>query len=102
VWAFAGFNLLYTLSAGWHYLLDMVVAAPFYVAVDAGMRGRWKSAAFVGNAAAVAGWLVLIRFGTHVLLLTPVVPWLLTAGTLALAGLTSRRAAAERQAAARA
>jgi hypothetical protein len=48
----------------------------------------------------VAGWLVLICFGTHVLLLTPVVPWLLTVGTLALAGLTSRRAAAERQAAA--
>ena len=63
LWAFAGFTLLYALSAGGHYAVDLIVAVPFTLAVRAGLRAEWKSPGFAMNAALVALWFVALRYG---------------------------------------
>lgn len=82
VWAFAGLTLLYALSAGGHYLVDLIVAVPFTLAVRAGYRAEWKSPAFVLNAAIVGFWFVALRFGVGMFLASPVVPYGLSLLTL--------------------
>ncbi len=82
LWAFAGFTLLYALSAGGHYLVDLVVAVPFTLAVRAGFRSEWKSPGFVANAALVALWFVAIRYGVGLFTASPAVPYGLTAVSL--------------------
>jgi hypothetical protein len=83
LWAFSAFTLLYALSAGGHYLVDLVVAVPFARAVQAGLNARWKSAAFVRNAALVGLWFVLLRFGLPVLTTTEALPYALALVTVA-------------------
>ena len=83
LWAFAGFTLLYALSAGGHYLVDLVVALPFTLAVRAAMRSEWKSPAFVANAALVAFWFLALRFGVSLFAVSPAIPYGLTAISLA-------------------
>ena len=71
-------TILSTLSLGEHYLADLVVAFPFSVAVYA----LWSKAATrqieistaVGLALTVA-WMVLLRYGVRVLILSPLVVW---------------------------
>jgi hypothetical protein len=82
LWAFAGFTLLYALSAGGHYLVDLFVAVPFTLAVRAGFRSEWKSPGLLVNAALVAFWFVAIRYGVGWFTATPVVPYGLAAVTL--------------------
>jgi hypothetical protein len=69
-------TLLATLGLGEHYLVDLVVAVPFAVAVrcacwsEAGWTSeRWSALVF--NAAIVAAWLILLRQGA----LVGVPPW---------------------------
>lgn len=71
--------LLYTLACG-HYVVDIVAAVPFTLAVDAATR----RATIVSLAAAAlfSSWLVTIRFATHVMLVSPAVPWAMAALTI--------------------
>jgi hypothetical protein len=94
LWTFAGLTLLYALSAGGHYLVDLIVAVPFTLAVRAAFRSEWKSPGFVVNAAIVAIWFVALRFGVGMFLASPAVPYGLSALTL-LAPLWSRLGAGE-------
>src|SRR5205085_4314223 len=82
LWAFAVFTLLYALSAGGHYLVDLIVAVPFAQAVRAATHSQWKSAAFVQNAVLVALWFLLLRYGIPLFATSYVFPYALTALTL--------------------
>jgi hypothetical protein len=82
LWAFAGFTLLYALSAGGHYLVDLIVAVPFALAIRSAFRSEWKSPGFVLNAAMVVFWFAALRYGVGLFTLSPAVPYGLTAATL--------------------
>ncbi|MDR3702189.1 MAG: phosphatase PAP2 family protein [Candidatus Sulfopaludibacter sp.] len=96
LWTFAGFTLLYALSAGGHYLVDLIVAVPFTLAVRAGFRSEWKSPGSVANAGLVVLWFVALRYGVSLFAASPAVPYGLTAISL-LSPLWSRAAAAREQ-----
>ena len=81
-WVFAGLTLFYALSAGGHYLCDLIVAVPFTVAMKFAARREWRSTAFAVNAAMVALWLILLRFGTSAFQGTWMLPYGLTLATL--------------------
>ena len=82
LWAFAGFTLLYALSAGGHYLVDLIVAVPFTLAIRSVLRSEWKSPGLILNTAIVAFWFAALRYGTGLFTLSPAVPYGLTAVTL--------------------
>jgi hypothetical protein len=77
--AVVGITLLYTLSC--HYLVDMIAAIPFTLAVYALVENRmpWshpaRRLALCAGASCFAVWLGVLRFGTHLLLVSPVVGW---------------------------
>lgn len=82
-----GLTVLATLGFGEHYLIDLVVAAPFAVAVQAlASTGLpWRSPARIGATAGglalVAGWLVYLRM-PWLPVFGPVWTWVLLAGTV--------------------
>jgi hypothetical protein len=86
--AIVALTLLYTLSC--HYLVDMVAAIPFTLAVYALVENRmpWKHPArrlaLCAGAACFAVWLGVLRFGTALLLVSPVISWTAFALTVAL------------------
>ncbi len=82
LWAFSAFTLLYALSAGGHYAVDLIVAVPFTLAVRAAMRAEWKSPAFALNSAIVAFWFVALRYGVGMFQASPLVPYGLSVLTL--------------------
>lgn len=85
--AFVLITLFDTLGTGEHYLIDLVVAFPFAVAVQAlcARNLSWgsKIAPVAGGFAFCLLWPLLLRTCSHIFLLTPVMPWasiLLTIG----------------------
>jgi hypothetical protein len=82
LWAFAGFTLLYALSAGGHYLVDLIVAVPFTGAVRSAFRREWKSPVFAVNAAIVVFWFGALRYGVELLTSSPGLLYGVTAATL--------------------
>jgi hypothetical protein len=86
--AIVALTLLYTLSC--HYLVDMVAAVPFTLAVYAAVENRmpWndpaRRLALCAGAACFAAWLGVLRFGTALLLVSPVISWTAFALTVAL------------------
>jgi hypothetical protein len=86
--AVVGITLLYTLSC--HYLVDMVAAIPFTLAVYAMVENRmpWshpaRRLALCAGASCFAAWLGVLRFGTQLLLVSPVVSWTAFGFTVAL------------------
>jgi len=82
--AFAVFTLLYALSAGGHYLVDLIVAVPFAQAVRSARNAGWKSPTFRLNAMLVAAWFVLLRFGLPLLTASIAVPYSLAAVSLSV------------------
>jgi hypothetical protein len=76
---YLGPMLLYALGS--HYLCDMIVAVPWTLASWNALENRWgRAAAYLAIA---AGWMLLIRFALPVLYVSPAIPWLLAAATLA-------------------
>ncbi len=80
-----------TLALGEHYLVDLIVAVPFVVVVEAIAANPFapqhrgpKLQGLVGGVVMIAIWLVAIRFGAVFLQGLPVVPWLMTAATLGI------------------
>ena len=82
LWAFAAFTLLYALSAGGHYLVDLIVAVPFTLAVRSAFRREWKSPVLVANGSIVVFWFAALRYGVELLTSSPGVLYGLTAVTL--------------------
>jgi cytochrome P450 len=81
-------TFLATLGLGEHYLVDLVVALPFALAIQAACTPAWPSlhrqrrAALLGGAGLVAAWYVILFYGIPLLLLSPPLSWGLTLGTL--------------------
>src|SRR5262245_9710559 len=81
-------TMLATLGFGEHYLVDLVVAAPFALALQAVWTSglSWKSTArlnaFVGGSLAVAVWFVLLRIGAPVFRPSPAIAWAAVAVTV--------------------
>lgn len=81
------FTLMATLGFGYHYVIDLVVAVPFAVAVQAWCtRGsgieHLRRKVLAWNVSLTLAWLVLILLGTELLQWSPALPWLLTGFTL--------------------
>ena len=89
-WSFVLLTILATLGSGEHYLIDLIVAIPFVVALEgatANRQIRWqpRSAAVAVGGALVGLWILVIRKGSvtvPVLLNAPFLMWGLVALTL--------------------
>jgi hypothetical protein len=85
--SFLVLTVLATLGFGLHYLVDLIAAVPFAVAVHAfftprseGVERERRQALIVSGVCFVA-WLLLLRFGTSILLSSTVLAWALAAAT---------------------
>jgi PAP2 superfamily len=89
--AFLLFTILATLGTGEHYFIDLIVAFPFALMIEAicSYELSWKdSARLQGFAFGLGGtllWLVALRFANRLFWTSPIVPWVLVIATVALA-----------------
>jgi hypothetical protein len=86
--AYVPLVLLYALSCG-HYLVDMIAALPFTLAVYAITLGNRRAAA--ASIAVFLLWLLLLRYATAVFLLARIIPWTIMAATLVFCYVLQRR-----------
>jgi hypothetical protein len=99
VLAFAFFTVLATLGSGEHYLIDLVVAFPFCVLVQGlfafslAWRSTQRLASIVFGLSTVLIWFSILRFANPLFWTSPVVPWILVAGTIAASVVQQRRLA---------
>jgi len=97
VFAFVAFTACATLGTGEHYFVDLVVAFPFALLVK-GLctwslpcaRGERLNASLFGFFATL-GWLAVLRLMNGFFWTSPVVPWILSSGTVALTILEQQR-----------
>lgn len=86
---FVGLTVLATLGTGEHYFIDLVVAFPFSLMVQAlssysiPTSDADRRAAFVFGAFATLIWLALLSFGVKMFWISPAVPWLMIVATIA-------------------
>lgn len=77
--AFVLITLFDTLGTGEHYLIDLIVAFPFAVGIQAlcarNLSWRSKIAPIAGGFGFCFLWPVALRYGAHIFLLTPLLPW---------------------------
>ena len=84
------------LALGEHYLIDVIVAAPFSLMFQAAFTnpGRGNSTlrygAILGGAGLVAGWLIMLRFWIRPLVLWPAAPCAVAVSTLGFSILARR------------
>jgi hypothetical protein len=67
-----------TLGTGEHYLVDLVVALPFAVTVQAlwtSVQASKRYAVLAGGTSLTLMWLVVLRYGADFFLLSPAIPW---------------------------
>jgi hypothetical protein len=93
VFAFVAFTVLATMGTGEHYFIDLVVAFPFVLflqascAVSLDWNDSRRLAPFLFGLVATLSWLVALRFGLRVFWFSPLIPWV---SCLATIGLTER------------
>jgi hypothetical protein len=79
--AYLALTVVSTLGTGEHYFVDLVAGVPFaffaQAAVSPGHKPRvaMRAAAAAAGLALTLGWLLLVRFGVHWMLISPVLPW---------------------------
>src|SRR5438552_15151669 len=79
--AFLVFTVLATLGTGEHFLVDLVVAFPFAVLVEAdcsfslSWKDRRRLAAVLAGRLGALIWLVALRYDPGCFCLSPLVPW---------------------------
>lgn len=87
--AFVWFTVLATLGTGEHYLIDLVVAFPFSLMVQAlcsyslPFASGPRRAAFLFGAFITLIWLSLLSFATKLFWISPALPWAMIVGTIA-------------------
>lgn len=87
--AFVVFTVLATLGTGEHYFVDLVVAVPFAVMVQAiaqytvPLADRKRSVPLLAGLLITLAWFTLLSFGVRTMWVSPVVPWGLMVATLA-------------------
>ncbi len=88
---FLVFTVLATLGTGEHYFIDLVVAYPFAVLIQAlctislSWTDRRRLTALLFGCVVTLGWLASLRYGLRVYWASPVIPWLLCIATIAFA-----------------
>jgi PAP2 superfamily len=86
---YALLTVIATLGSGQHYLMDLVVSIPFALAVQAALAWshvgtRQRAGAFAAGVALTTAWLMLIRYGFSLMLVSSIIPWVLVLASLAL------------------
>jgi hypothetical protein len=87
--AFLFFTVLATIGTGEHYFVDLVVAFPFAVLMEAlcafslPWMDRRRAAALAFGLCGTVAWLAALRFAVHVFWISPVLPWAACAVTIA-------------------
>lgn len=85
---FVGFTVLATLGTGEHYFIDLVVAFPFSLMVQAlcsysmPFREGERRSAFLFGTVLTLFWLALLSFAVKVFWISPLVPWIMVAATV--------------------
>jgi hypothetical protein len=88
--AFLVLTAFATLGTGEHWFVDLVVAFPFALMIQAicAYRVPWKAeariTAFVLGLLGTLGWFVALRYATKIFWASPLLPWALVAATIAL------------------
>ena len=89
--AFLALTAFATMGTGEHWFIDLVVAFPFALLMYSlcAYQVAWKDPrrmrAILGGLGVTLAWLVTLRYGTKVFWTSPIVPWALSAATIALA-----------------
>ena len=90
VFLFVVFTFLSTLGTGEHYFVDLVVALPFALMVQASATVPYRNGILVKVLPILAGgagtllWLGVLRYTPQFALISPVIPWSLTVLTVLL------------------
>lgn len=102
LWLRAGYGLilvltvLCTLGSGEHYLIDLVVALPFALAVQAAfsvpVRELHRSLPFLAGLVGTLAWLIFLRFGTSLWLGSVTLDWSLVSVTVVGSVMLERQA----------
>jgi PAP2 superfamily len=93
---FLAFTVLATLGTGEHYFVDLVVAFPFALMVqaasayDLGWTDSRRIQAFVLGLGGTLAWLGGLRYANRLFWTTPMVPWMLVIATIALVEIRRR------------
>lgn len=94
--AFLAFTLLTTLGSGEHYFIDLVVAFPFALMMEAlceyslSWRDARRLTPFFFGLVATLGWFAALRYAGKFFWISPALPWALAAATVALTILRQR------------
>jgi PAP2 superfamily len=86
--AFVWFTVLATLGTGEHYFIDLVVAFPFSLMVQAlcsyslPFRSGERPKAFLFGTFATLIWLALLSFTTRLFWISPLIPWAMIVATI--------------------
>jgi len=88
---------LATLGSGQHYVIDLVVAVPFTLAIEAAVRRvpRWQTVSLI-NGVIVLAWLAVLRWAPSVVLFPPIA-WIAVLATLVAPVLLWHRNTTERR-----
>jgi hypothetical protein len=79
-----------TLGLGEHYFVDLVVAFPFALTIQAAcalnvpLSNKRRSAPLVAGLVLMLGWVVLLKWGLPLVWINPTIPWLLVVATIGL------------------
>jgi hypothetical protein len=88
--AFVIFTVLATLGIGEHYFVDLVVAFPFALMVQAlclyplPFKSGSRRVAFLFGTFASLAWMALISFATLFFWISPVIPWAMVIATISV------------------
>ncbi len=94
--AFVVFTIFATMGTGEHYFIDLVVAVPFALFIQAlcatalawSDSRRWLP--FLLGLAATVLWLMTLHFAVHVFWISPLLPWTACAATVTFCWLARR------------
>ncbi len=90
VMVFLAGTLLAALGLGEHYFVDLAVALPFALMIQAGCAlqipwiDRLRCVPFLGGMLLMLSWVALLRFGLGIMWISPLIPWTLIACTIIL------------------
>jgi len=88
--AFVFFTVLATMGTGEHYFIDLVVAFPFAMLVEAlcafelPFKERRRLTALAVGLFVTLGWLLALRYCVHFFWRSPALPWIFCAATVAV------------------
>jgi hypothetical protein len=94
---FVVFTAFATLGTGEHWFIDLMVAFPFalFIQAIASYSVPWKDsrrlAAFLFGLLGTIGWLLMLRYEAKFFWASPAIPWTLIAATVALTIIRQRK-----------